>query len=165
MKRFHSSCRSPTSPGAGYTRVTSEYLEAPSGTTSLFSANLPADLNFGTPRRDVEWSTPAELTGADPANLTLTSRQRQSRCFQSRIFHQRLLKIGVVSVAQSHGNGLARRCASWCSSDGPATIQAQVSPADLSGQGLPLRRKDTLKRKKRRNGAVRSVLLLANLPT
>lgn len=59
------------SPGAAYTRITSEVLGAPSGSTSLFSANLPAELNSGTPRRDVEWSTPLEMTGADPANLSL----------------------------------------------------------------------------------------------
>ncbi len=47
-------------------------LQAISGPTNLFSVNLNPELNGGTPRRDVDWTTPEVLAGADPHDLQLT---------------------------------------------------------------------------------------------
>jgi hypothetical protein len=59
-------------PSAANAHVTKEVLQAVSGPTNLFSVNLPPEQNGGTARRDVDWTSPVELTGADPANLDVT---------------------------------------------------------------------------------------------
>jgi len=60
-------------PTAGNALVKQTQLRSVSGgTTNLFSANLNPEINFGTARRDVDW-TPAEtLPGVDPTNLDLS---------------------------------------------------------------------------------------------
>ena len=58
-------------PGAAGSRVTKEVLQATSGPTNLFSANLAPD-QAGGPVRQVDWTAPIVMPGADPTNLNLT---------------------------------------------------------------------------------------------
>jgi hypothetical protein len=58
-------------PHVDNSRITQTRLQAISGPTNLFSVNLNPELNGGVPRRDVNWSTPVELTGANPHDLQL----------------------------------------------------------------------------------------------
>lgn len=59
-------------PDAAHAVVTKQVLQALSGATSLFSANLPPEQNYGVPRRDVDWTAPVTIPGADPASMTVT---------------------------------------------------------------------------------------------
>lgn len=54
------------------TKVTSTVLQALSGGTRLFSANLNPEINNGVVRRDVDWSAPTTSFGQNMADWTIT---------------------------------------------------------------------------------------------
>lgn len=58
----------PTAPSA---IVKQTQLKAISGVTNLFSANLNPEINFGVPRRDVDWTPEHVLPSANPQDLNL----------------------------------------------------------------------------------------------
>lgn len=56
---------------AANVKIYQECLQAITGTTTLASVNLGTQMPFG-PLRQVNWTAPTLLTGADPANLNLS---------------------------------------------------------------------------------------------
>jgi hypothetical protein len=47
-------------------------LKATTGATNLWNVNLPPEQNFGTARRDIDWSAPTVEPGTNPSTMSVT---------------------------------------------------------------------------------------------